>query len=198
VIGRGSGNLSGKAEGRGGRAGRAASSDDLKGGAPNAKKKVDTKAAWREARKLMYQHRRSLSIGLGLMLVSRVTGLVLPGSTKWLIDDVIGKGRHELLWPIAFAVAGATVVQALTGFALSQVISVAAQKAISDMRRRVLNKVTRLPVRFFDEHQTGVLISRVMSDAEGIRNLVGTGIVQLVGGVVHARSRSPCCCTSTG
>jgi subfamily B ATP-binding cassette protein MsbA len=111
---------------------------------------------------------------------------VLPGSTKWLIDDVIGKGRHDLLWPIAFAVAGATIVQAVTGFALSQVISVAAQKAISDMRRRVLNKVTRLPVRFFDEHQTGVLISRVMTDAEGIRNLVGTGIVQLVGGVFTA------------
>ncbi|MBV9879206.1 MAG: ABC transporter ATP-binding protein [Gemmatirosa sp.] len=134
----------------------------------------------------MYQHRRSLTIGLLLMLVSRVTGLVLPGSTKWLIDDVIGKHRYDLLWPIAFAVAGATVVQAITGYALSQVISVAAQKAISDMRRRVLNKVTRLPVRFFDEHQTGVLISRVMSDAEGIRNLVGTGIVQLVGGIFTA------------
>src|SRR5688572_25281072 len=78
------------------------------------------------------------------------------------------------------------LIQAATGFALSQVISVAAQRAISDMRRRVLNRVTRLPVRYFDEHQTGVLISRVMNDAEGIRNLVGTGIVQLVGGFVTA------------
>jgi subfamily B ATP-binding cassette protein MsbA len=186
VIGRGNGNLSGKAERPGGGRAVSRSSDDLKTGAPNAKKKVDTKAAWREARKLMYQHRRSLAAGLALMLVSRVAGLVLPASTKWLIDDVIGQRRHDLLWPIAFAVAGATIVQAITGYALSQVISVAAQKAISDMRRRVLNKVTRLPVRFFDEHQTGVLISRIMSDAEGIRNLVGTGIVQLVGGVFTA------------
>jgi subfamily B ATP-binding cassette protein MsbA len=183
VIGRGSGNLSGRAE-RPGRGGR--SSDDLTT-APNGKKpKVDTKAAWVEARRLMWQHRRSLSIGLVLMLISRGAGFVLPLSPKWLIDDVIGKGRHDLLWIIAGAVAAATVVQAITSFALSQVISVAAQRAISDMRRRVLNKITRLPVRFFDEHQTGVLISRVMSDAEGIRNLVGTGIVQLIGGVFTA------------
>jgi len=186
VIGRGNGNLSGKAERPGGGRMASRSSDDLKTGAPNAKKKVDTKAAWREARKLMVHHRRSLAIGLMLMLVSRVAGLLLPASTKWLIDDVITKHRTDLLWPIAFAVAGATVVQAITGFALSQVISVAAQRAISDMRRRVLNRVTRLPVRFFDEHQTGVLISRIMSDAEGIRNLVGTGIVQLVGGIFTA------------
>ncbi len=187
MIGRGDGNLSGKAERPMRGTGMRASADELKGGgAAGAKKKVNTEAAWREARKLMAQHRRSLSIGLGLMLVSRIAGLVLPGSTKWLIDDVIGKQRHDLLWPIAIAVAAATVVQAITGYALSQVISVAAQKAISDMRRRVLNRVTRLPVRFFDEHQTGVLISRVMTDAEGIRNLVGTGIVQLVGGVVTA------------
>ncbi len=151
-----------------------------------AKKKVNTKAAWRDARALMWQHRRALGVGFGLMLVSRVAGLVLPFSSKYLFDDVIAKARHDLLWPIALAATGATVVQAITGFALSQVISVAAQRAISDMRRRVLNRVTRLPVRYFDEHQTGVLISRVMNDAEGIRNLVGTGIVQLVGGVFTA------------
>jgi ABC-type multidrug transport system fused ATPase/permease subunit len=183
VIGRGNGNLSGKAE-RPGRAVTRVSSDDLKSGAK--KQPVDTKAAWREARKLMVQHRRSLSIGLVLMLVSRAAGFVLPAVPKWLIDDVIGKNRPDLIWKIAVAAFLATAVQAVTGFALSQVISVAAQRAISDMRRRVLNKVTRLPVRFFDEHQTGVLISRIMSDAEGIRNLVGTGIVQLVGGVFTA------------
>ena len=150
------------------------------------KKPVDKRAAWRDARALMWRHRRALSIGMGLMLVSRVSGLVLPLSTKWLIDDVVGKQREDLLWPIALAATGATVVQAVTGFALSQVISVAAQRAIGDMRRRVQAHVTRLPVRFFDEHQTGVLIARIMNDAEGIRNLVGTGIVQLVGGVVTA------------
>ena len=134
----------------------------------------------------MWQHRRALALGFSLMLVSRVAGLVLPLSSKWLIDLVIGKGRHDLLWPIALGATAATLVQATTGFALSQVISVAAQRAISNMRRRVQAHVTRLPVRYFDEHQTGVLIARIMNDAEGIRNLVGTGIVQLVGGVVTA------------
>ncbi len=151
-----------------------------------AKKPVDTKAAWREARALMWKHRQALGVGAILMVVSRLAGFVLPLSSKYLIDDVITKGRHNLLWPLALGATLATVIQAVTGFALSQVISVAAQRAISDMRRRVLNRITRLPVRYFDEHQTGVLISRVMNDAEGIRNLVGTGLVQLVGGVFTA------------
>ena len=155
-------------------------------GAGPGRKKGDTSAAWRDARGLMWRHRRSLGVGFGLMLVSRAAGFVLPATSKFLIDDVFAKGRHALLLPLAIAAAAATVVQAVTGFALSQVISVAAQRAISDMRRRVLNQVTRLPVRYFDEHQTGVLIARVMNDAEGIRNLVGTGIVQLVGGVLTA------------
>lgn len=150
------------------------------------KKPVDTKAAWAEARRLMWVHRRALTIGMLLMLVSRAAGFALPLSSKVLVDDVIGKQRHDLLWPMAFGVAAAIVLQAITSFALSQVISVAAQRAISDMRERVQAHVTRLPVRYFDEHQTGVLISRIMNDPEGIRNLVGTGIVQLVGGVVTA------------
>ena len=103
-----------------------------------------------------------------------------------MIDDVIGKGRHELLLPIALAAGAATVVQAVTSFGLSQILGVAAQRAITDMRKRVQAKIMRLPVRYFDSTQTGVLLSRIMSDAEGIRNLVGTGLVQLVGGVVTA------------
>lgn len=152
----------------------------------STKKPVNTAAAWRDARALMWQHRRALSIGFALMLVSRVSGLLLPASSKWLIDEVVGKKRYDLIWPLAIAAAGATALQAATGFALSQVISVAAQRAISDMRRRVQARITRLSVRYFDEHQTGVLISRIMNDAEGIRNLVGTGIVQLVGGAFTA------------
>ena len=120
------------------------------------------------------------------MLVSRVAGLVLPLLSKTLIDDVIGKNRVELLPTLAWAAAGATVVQAITSFGLSQILGVAAQKAITDMRRRVEEHVMRLPVRYFDKTQTGVLISRVMNDAEGIRNLVGTGLVQLTGSVVTA------------
>jgi ABC-type multidrug transport system fused ATPase/permease subunit len=103
-----------------------------------------------------------------------------------VIDDVIGKQRHELLMPIALVAGAATIVQAITSFGLSQILGVAAQRAITDMRKRVQAKVMRLPVRYFDSTQSGVLLSRIMSDAEGIRNLVGTGLVQLVGGVVTA------------
>ena len=120
------------------------------------------------------------------MLVSRLAGLVLPASSKWLIDEVVGKHRTELLLPIALAAGAATIVQAVTSFALSQILGVAAQRAITDMRKRVQAHVMRLPVRYFDSTQTGILISRIMSDAEGIRNLVGTGLVQLAGGLVTA------------
>jgi ABC-type multidrug transport system fused ATPase/permease subunit len=153
---------------------------------PAKKKPVSASAAWREARELVWAHRRRLAIGLGLMLFSRVAGLVLPASSKWLIDEVVVKKRVELLAPIALATGLATIVQAITSFALSQTLGVAAQRAITDMRKRVQARVMRLPVRYFDSTQTGVLVSRIMSDAEGIRNLVGTGLVQLIGGLVTA------------
>lgn len=112
--------------------------------------------------------------------------MVLPASSKYLIDEVIGKNRLDLLWILAVAVGGAAVVQSITTFSLSQIISVAAQRAIMDMRRRVQRHVAHLPIRFFDRSKTGELIARIMTDAEGIRNLVGTGIVQLVGGFFTA------------
>ena len=112
--------------------------------------------------------------------------MVLPALSKFVIDDVFGKGRADLLLPIALAAGAATVVQALTSFALSQLLGVAAQRAITDMRIRVHAKIMRLPVRYFDSTKTGVLLSRIMTDAEGIRNLVGTGLVSLVGGLVTA------------
>jgi subfamily B ATP-binding cassette protein MsbA len=150
------------------------------------KKKVDSAAAWREFRELVWIHRRRLAVGLTLMMISRLSGIVLPALSKYVIDDVIGKGRHDLLVPIALAAGAATIVQAITSFGLSQTLGVAAQRAITDMRKRVQAKVMRLPVRYFDSTQTGVLLSRIMSDAEGIRNLVGTGLVQLVGGLLTA------------
>ncbi len=143
-------------------------------------------ATWREARALMWEHRAKLAVGFGLMVVNRLSGFVLPGSSKFLIDNVIGQGEAALLVPLALAVGAATVVQAITTFSLSQVISVAAQRAIMEMRRRVQAQVTRLPIRYFDGTKTGVLISRIMTDAEGIRNLVGTGIIHLVGGIFTA------------
>jgi len=151
-----------------------------------AKKKLSASAAWREARELVWAHRKRLILGLTLMLISRLAGLVLPASSKWLIDEVINKNRTDLLVPIALAAGAATLVQAVTSFVLSQILGVAAQRAITDMRKRVQARIMRLPVRYFDSTQTGILVARIMSDAEGVRNLVGTGLVQLVGGMVTA------------
>src|SRR5438105_8876486 len=150
------------------------------------KKRVNPKDAWRDARDLIWSHRYRLALGMLLMIVNRLVGLVLPASSKYLIDDVIIKHRTELLVPLALAAGAATLVQAFSSFALSQVLGVAAQRAITEMRKSVQEHVTRLPIRYFDSTQTGVLISRIMTDAEGIRNLVGTGLVQLIGGLVTA------------
>src|SRR2546422_247060 len=149
-------------------------------------KKTITPGAWQEARALIYAHRGRLAVGLALMLVNRLAGLVLPSSSKWVIDRVINQHHPELLLPLALAAGGATVVQAITGFGLSQILGVAAQRAITDMRRTVQAYVLRLPISYFDSTKSGILISRIMNDAEGIRNLVGTGLVQLVGGLVTA------------
>ncbi|MBL8802307.1 MAG: ABC transporter ATP-binding protein [Planctomycetes bacterium] len=143
-------------------------------------------SAWREARALVYEHRSRLALGLVLLVVNRLTGLVLPTSSKFLIDEVVANRRTELLTTLAWAGGAATLVQALTGFALSQVLGVAAQRAINDVRKSLQSHVGRLPVRYFDSTQTGVLVSRIMNDADGLRNLVGTGIVQLVGGALSA------------
>src|SRR5437764_4692597 len=150
------------------------------------KKKIDTARAWAETRQLLREHRGSLTIGMILMLINRLAGLVLPWTSKFLIDDVIGKGNAGMLMPLAGAAALATLVQAVTGFANSQVVSIAAQRAITEMRKRVQDHVMRLPVSYFDSTKTGVLISRVMSDAEVVRNILGTGLIKLVGSVIPA------------
>lgn len=150
------------------------------------KKKVHWSSAWQEAKALIWSHRKRLLLGAVLMMVNQSMGLVLPASTKFLIDEVIVKKRVELLWKIALAAGVATLVQAVTAFALSQVLGVAAQRAITEMRKRVQAQIARLPISYFDSTQTGKLISRIMTDAEGIRNLVGTGLVQLVGSVITA------------
>ena len=140
--------------------------------------------AWREARQLVWQHRSRLGVGLTLMMLNRLAGLVLPWSSRYLIDGVIGQKRADLLGIIAAAVGAATIVQSVTSFGLSQILGVAAQRAITDMRKSIQAYVLRLPVAYFDSTKTGILISRIMTDAEGIRNLVGTGLVQLLGGLV--------------
>ena len=148
--------------------------------------KKDRSAAWKEARELMWSHRGRIAIGLGVMVISRLAGLVVPASSKFLIDNVIGEGRADLLPLLAGAVAAAAIVQGTSSFALSQILGVTAQRAITDMRKTVQAHITRLPVGYFDSTKSGVLISRVMTDAEGIRNLVGTGLVQLTGGIFTA------------
>ncbi|MPZ16322.1 MAG: ATP-binding cassette domain-containing protein [Luteitalea sp.] len=153
---------------------------------PETKKRIDYRNAWEEARAIIWARRARLTLGAVLMLINRPIGFVLPITSKFLIDDVVGKQRHDLLVPLAIAAGVATLVQAVTSFALTQVLGIAAQRAITELRRSVHAHVTRLPVRYFDTTQTGILISRIMSDAEGIRNLVGTGLVQLAGGIVSA------------
>jgi len=155
-------------------------------GAPQTKKPAFTAGAWEEARRLIWVHRKRLALGLGLMLINRLSGFVLPTTTKYLMDDVITQGHWDLLPTLALAAAAATIVDASSAFANSQVLGVAAQRAITEMRKDVEAHVMRLPIGYFDSTKSGVLISRIMSDAEGIRNLVGTGLVQLTGSLLTA------------
>jgi len=127
-----------------------------------------------------------MALGLGLMIINRLSGLVLPTTTKYLMDDVISQGHWELLPTLAMAAGTATLVDAGTAFANSQVLGVAAQRAITEMRKDIEAHVMRLPIRYFDSTKSGILISRIMTDAEGIRNLVGTGLVQLTGSILTA------------
>jgi len=141
---------------------------------------------WRETRELFHRHRSRLALGMVLMLVSRLAGLVLPACSKYFIDDVVIAQQFELLGPLALLIGVATLIQAGSGLAVTQVLGVAAQRAVTEMRRRVEAHVLRLPVSHFDSTQTGVLISRIMADADGLRNLVGSGLVQLAGGLITA------------
>ena len=120
------------------------------------------------------------------MIFSRAAGFVLPYSTKYVLDDVLPNRDIRMLGYIALAGLAATIVQSITGYALSQVVSVAAQQAIARLREEVQGHLIRLPVKFFDSTKSGVLVSRVMNDPEGIRNLIGTGLIQLTGGIVSA------------
>jgi len=142
--------------------------------------------AWIESRDLIWARRRRLAVGFLLLLVGRVCGLILPATTKYLVDEVIGEGRLGILGWLLLAAGLGTVIQAASSFGLSQLLGVAAQRSIAELRQSVEQHVVRLPVSFFDSKKSGELISRIMNDADGIRNLVGTGLVYLVGSVVTA------------
>jgi len=135
---------------------------------------------------LMKPRRGLLALGFVLMAINRVSGLVLPGSMKYFVDNVVLHKQVQLLTPIVLAVLGATLVQGLTSFSLTQLLSKSAQKMITDLRRQVQAHIGRLPIAFYDANKTGVLVSRIMSDVEGIRNLVGTGLVEFAGGLMTA------------
>jgi ABC-type multidrug transport system fused ATPase/permease subunit len=148
-----------------------------------------TKNAWKNLPHvwaLIKPRRGILALGLLLMAVNRVSGLILPASTKYLVDDVIGKHHIRLLTPIVLAVLAATVIQGLTSFTLTQLLSKSAQKMIADLRRQVQAHIGKLSISFYDSNKTGVLVSRIMSDVEGVRNLIGTGLVEFAGGLMTA------------
>jgi subfamily B ATP-binding cassette protein MsbA len=135
---------------------------------------------------IVWPRRNMLLLGLFLIIISRLSGLVLPAATQYLMDDVIGKGDMEMLKLVLLAVAGSITLQAVTSYSLTQLLSVEAQHLISVLRAKVGKRVLQLPIRFFDNNKSGALVSRIMNDVEGVRNIVGTGLVQLVGGVLTA------------
>ncbi|MDP9268629.1 MAG: ABC transporter ATP-binding protein/permease [Acidobacteriota bacterium] len=151
-----------------------------------AKKPVNLRAAWPEIWALMKPRKWLLLLGLLLMAINRVSGLVLPYSTRFLIDNVITKHQTNLLLPIVGAVLLATMVQGITSFSLTQVLSKAAQRLIAELRLKVQGHVGRLAVSYYDANKTGALVSRIMTDVEGVRNLVGTGLVDFLGGLLTA------------
>src|SRR5712664_2773742 len=155
----------------------------------NEQKKKQKKNAWKnppDVWALIKPRRGLLALGFVLMAVNRVAGLVLPASTKYFVDNVIGKRQIQLLTPIVLAVLGATILQGLTSFTLTQLLSKSAQKMITELRRQVQAHIGRLSISFYDANKTGVLVSRIMSDVEGVRNLIGTGLVEFVGGLMTA------------
>jgi ABC-type multidrug transport system fused ATPase/permease subunit len=135
---------------------------------------------------IIWPRRKHLFLGLFLIIISRLASLVLPGASKILIDDVIPSNDLDKLKWLIIVVVGAIVVQSVTSYALTQILSVEAQNLISKLRSQVQAHIIKLPIRFFDNTKTGELVSRIMTDVEGVRNLVGTGFAQMIGGILTA------------
>ncbi|MEE3137435.1 MAG: ABC transporter ATP-binding protein [Gemmatimonadota bacterium] len=152
----------------------------------NQRKKISGASLRHAFEEIIWPRRKLIFAGLFLIVLNRVSGLVLPASTKYLVDNAIVAGDIDTLWLILGAVSLAVVVQAITSYALTMLLSVEAQHLIASLRSQVQKHVLRLPVRIFDNTKSGELVSRIMDDVEGVRNLVGTGLVQLVGGAITA------------
>ena len=147
---------------------------------------LSLKQIWPDVWALLKPRWRMLSVGVVLIAINRAAGLVLPASTKYFIDDVISAEQFDLIGPLVLAILAATGVQGLTDFGLTHLLSKSAQRLIAELRRKVQQHVGRLPVNYYDANKTGALVSRIMSDVEGVRNLVGTGLVQVIGGILSA------------
>src|SRR5712692_2426493 len=154
---------------------------------PKAKPKLSRKSlrtiapfVW----ELVRPRRGLLALGFLLMIINRISGLVLPYSSRFVIDKVAIQHHVELLRPLVLVVMIATAIQGVTSFTLTQLLSKAAQRLIADLRRKVQEHIGRLPVAFYDSNKTGTLVSRIMSDVEGVRNLLGTGLVEFAGGLL--------------
>jgi ABC-type multidrug transport system fused ATPase/permease subunit len=148
-----------------------------------AKQSVTLKQAFKE---FIWPRRKIVFVGLLLIVVSRLASLVLPGATKYLLDDVIVKKDMHMLKVLIAVVAGSILVQSVTSYMLTKILSVEAQLLISQLRIKVQKKILSLPISYFDNNKSGALVSRIMNDVEGVRNLVGTGLVQLIGGLLTA------------
>jgi len=148
------------------------------------KKKFSTNSLKYVIKEILLPRKYLLLLGLALIILNRLSGLVLPGASKYLIDDVIGQGDRSLLYLLLTAVGGAVTVQSITSFALTRLLSVEAQHLIALLRSQVQKQIIHLPISFFDNTKSGALVSRIMTDVEGVRNLVGTGLVQLFGGIL--------------
>jgi ABC-type multidrug transport system fused ATPase/permease subunit len=156
------------------------------GAQANASKQKMTWKALPDVLALLKPRRGILALGFGLMAINRLSGLILPASTKYLLDNVFIKHQIQYLTPILMAVVGATLVQGVTSYALTQLLSKSSQKMIAELRAKIQAHIGRLPVSFYDANKTGVLVSRIMSDVEGVRNLLGTGLVEFAGGIMTA------------
>lgn len=158
----------------------------LRANADTPKAKPKLRDAWPQVWTLIRPRRWLLLLGFLLMIVNRVSGLVLPFSTKFLVDNIMLRRQAGKLPLLVGAVLAATLIQALTSFALTQLLSKAAQRLIADLRKQVQRHIGRLSVSFYDANRTGNLVSRIMTDVEGVRNLIGTGLIDFVGGLFTA------------
>jgi ABC-type multidrug transport system fused ATPase/permease subunit len=150
------------------------------------KPKPPLKKVWPEVKKLMQPRIGLLVVSVLIMIVNRACGLVLPASTRYLIDDVMRQHHVELLPKIIGAVLVATITQGITSYLLTQILSKAGQRLIAELREQVQAHIAKLPVDFYDANRTGTLVARIMTDVEGVRNLIGTGLLEFIGGLLTA------------